>query len=99
MTILPIPSYIAKLSVLMRPVDTCSKTVFRFVSPAYYRAMVRMWSGIAATSLAAWSRLLLCCSESCKVIERWNRMYRSRVTVGVPHRVSNWKARSFALKV
>ena len=98
MTILPIPSCIAKLSVLMRPVDPCSKTVFRFVSSAYYLAMVWMWTGIAATSLAAWSRLLLCCSESCKVIERWS-MYRSRVTVGVPHRVSNWKARNLALKV
>ena len=99
MTILPIPSYIAKLSVLMGLVDPCSKTVFRFVSPAYYRAMVWMWTGIAATSLATWSPLLLCCSGACKVIERWNRIYRSPAAVGVPHRVSTWKARNFALKV
>ena len=94
MAILPIPSCVAKLSVLMRPVYPCLKTVFRFVSSAYYRAMVWMWTGIAATSLDAWSQLLLC-----KVIERWNRIYRSPATVRVPHRVSNWKARNFALKV
>ena len=99
MTILPIPSCIAKLSVLMRPVDPCSKTVFRFVSSAYYRAMVWMWIGTAATSLAEWSPLLLCCSGACKVIERWNRIYRSPATVGVPNCVSIWKARNFALKV
>ncbi len=74
------------------------------MTSAYYRAMMWMWTGIAAKSLPAWSWRLLCVGGFWKVGELLNRIYGSPngpwppVTAVVEGRIGMWKARTLAPK-